>query len=1377
MDESSSVVNHESESSGSPIEDVDAISEVTDSAGISSDEPIVDPVSDSPLTAGELTQKHGDQLPTKEYAAESSGLDDLDDTVSVRREPYEVGTRIEGRYEIQEQIGAGGFGRVFRARDIELNRPVAIKQSSGLISFVAGRVRDEAKAVASLSHPGIVSIYDLITISKRELLIVMECLSGCTLTDHLKKKNLTLGEVAQIVLQVAEALKHAHNRKLVHSDIKPSNLFVTDDGNIKLLDFGLAVAYFPDDMAGRLGGTPGYMSPEQIRGESHRIDGRADIFALGVVMYLMLTNTRPFVGPDGKAVLLATLKKEVPPPRQFNTAIDPEMQRIVLRCLEKRMSDRYDSAQALIDDLTRWQQSYMGQALVSVSHPGSDLSSRNESSVRSSKISVRSRGLQPYTEDDTDAYLELIPGPRDHSGLPESILFWRHWVHSDQPDKEHPVGVLYGPSGSGKSSYVRAGLIPNLGPGVCTAYVECRPGDLADRIIRIIASQIPSEKNTGSSLRDVLTRLRSDESSHPFRKLLIVFDQFEAWSREATLEERRDFAEALRQCDGQHIRALVVIRDDYWMAATEFLKWLEIPLQEGRNIASVDLLDRDHASRILEAIGRESGTLPKSPEPLSSKQSQFITQAIDELSVGGSVICVHLVMFSQMLRLQDWSPRGLKAAGGVSGACSLFFQELFTPTSGTGSRSPEYRRVAPAVLPILEALLPLEGDSVMTNTKTKAELAALLAGSGHGHLLEDCLRILGEDVCVIGVVQNDYGSGVQVDGVGETANHTQYRLSHDFLVQPIRQWIDRTKKQTLRGRVGVRLNELSRSWATRPGSGTMPGYVEYLTLVAMSPFGTKKNATQRSFLRAATRHHSGRISMTALALLAFVGMSIVAWHQRSEAIHARQESAESRRSELASKIDALIHGPAGDIKEHMADLDKFGSDAVDALRPWSNSLNPEASLRANLYLQSQLTSFSQLASGIETAPTEYFEPIAATAKRMTDAPAVLKLLSDSKSSIASARAAALLVELGDTSVAESYLQGTDDAKIDCAFLTEVSRFHGSAKPWATLFTQTDDDDIRYHTGVVLGSFRKEQLRAEEIGLDYEPLINHPKASMHSMGRFLATHMGDDVSTIAVQPPANANWKIGPESIPMRKIDAGEYPFYEIPRTQDEPHIGKVVVNVWFAMQPVTRRLYKEFLDDPAPLADGKTDRVEYLPEGRMPVELQGDLSYPISNIDLRHAVSFCNWLSKRNGLQPVYSYNAERDKKQEDGFYHNPWTPNLKINGYRLPTYDEFNVAVRSTYNDGIPWLHVLEIGRAGGDYEEYLGNAYPRRFDTLIPNRWGLFINDPICGSWLTGNVKGMFIRTNLHLNALPYHRYNPESALHRAPLESIYLVQNDSQ
>ena len=220
-----------------------------------------------------------------------------------------VGDRLASRYEILDQLGRGGFGAVYRAQDHELNRQVAVKRVNGLRSFVSGHIRGEARAIASLNHPNIISIYDLITVSSREMLIVMECPDGITLADHLTKARVPVVEAVDIALQVAVALQHAHSRQLVHSDLKPANLLIATDGRVRLLDFGLAVACFPDADKGRLtGGTPGYMSPEQIRGESHLIDGRVDIWALGVVLYQLLTGCRPFTGADARATYNSTLR-------------------------------------------------------------------------------------------------------------------------------------------------------------------------------------------------------------------------------------------------------------------------------------------------------------------------------------------------------------------------------------------------------------------------------------------------------------------------------------------------------------------------------------------------------------------------------------------------------------------------------------------------------------------------------------------------------------------------------------------------------------------------------------------------------------------------------------------------------------------------------------------------------------------------------------------------------------------------------------------------------------------------------------------------------------------------------------------------------------
>ena len=392
-------------------------------------------------------------------------------------------------------------------------------------------------------------------------------------------------------------------------------------------------------------------------------------------MYELLTGVKPFAAGNPEQTKARTLFKFAAPPRQLNPEIDIELQRIILKCLEPLITSRYASAADLRDDLVHW----LSEAGDNPSLTHMPVASRQADPLIPSSLRLSNRGLQPFTESDADVYLSLVPGPRDRNGIPDSIRFWKRWVESDDPNTEHPVGVLYGASGSGKTSYVRAGLFRQLPNDICRVYVECRPGDLGGRLTRIIESQINS-RSTESSLRDLLQRLRSSDSeSRSFRKLLIVLDQFESWALSATLEERLDLAEALRQCDGIQIRTLVVTRDDYWVGVKELLQWLEIPMREGRNVASVELLDRQQAEQILEAIGRESGTLPADDQPLSKDQIQFISQSVEELAVDGKVICVHLVMFAMMVKMQQWTPRALRENGGVTGACSLVLSRTVRP--------------------------------------------------------------------------------------------------------------------------------------------------------------------------------------------------------------------------------------------------------------------------------------------------------------------------------------------------------------------------------------------------------------------------------------------------------------------------------------------------------------------------------------------------------------------------------------------------------------------------------------------------------------------------------------------------------------------------
>jgi serine/threonine protein kinase/formylglycine-generating enzyme required for sulfatase activity len=1246
------------------------------------------------------------------------------------------GHLVSGRYEVQSRLGRGGFGAVFRAHDRELNRTVALKQSDGLRSFVAGQVRNEAQSVASLNHPNIVAIHDLITLSDNELLIVMECLEGMTLAKRMGQSPMAVVDIVKIALQTANALEHAHHRMIVHSDLKPANLFLCENGTVKLLDFGLAVGYFPDDSGQRVGGTPGYMSPEQIRGESHRIDGRADIFSFGIVFYEMLTGSKPFVGQSTKQIVDATLRKSPAPPRQLNPGLDEELQRIILKCLEKRIVDRYLSVSDLKEDLKHWLETRASQAVDVLSVAVGQRVSR---SGATSSLTLRSRGFQPYTESDAGLFLPLIPGPRDRDGVPESIRFWRRWVASDDPMTDHPVGVLYGPSGSGKTSYIRAGLLPQLDRQVLSIYVECRPGDLGGRLTQIIQARL-RERASGSSLRDLLTRLRQDGSgTHGYRKLLIVLDQFESWSHKADRQQRQDLADALRQCDGTQIRALVVTRDDYWLGVRELLRWIEVPLQEGRNMASVDLLDPEHAMRILEAIGRGSGTLPAEGQPLTAAQQEFIRQAVEELASQDSVICVHLVMFAEMVRFQQWSPKGLRRSGGVVGACSLFFHELFHRSS---SRSPEYRRISSAVPAILSDLIPPPDETVTAVAVPRQRLDQTLRQEGCGHLLDDALSILVDDLRIVAVVGHeqhqtssdlgDEGSrAAATDDTGET--NPRYRLAHDFLVEPINAWLDRERNRTWRGRTKSRLASLSELWSRRPIKTQLPSFVEFLSLLAGSRFQHRTEIESR-YLWAAARLHAGRMSVAVIALIAFLLMTAFSYRQH-------QVVQESRQRELAANVDLLLNGPTNQVTRQIETLTSFGADALDAVSPWIDSLDSQTRVRARLFVQSvrpgTVPDFGPL---IEQAPAELFSPILDTLRRDNGAGESLAQIAQEAVSLSTrTRAAILLAYLGDSTALESLLSGSNDATRDQTILLQGATWRGPPQPWLEMLSQHPDPQVKYHAAMVLATYPASSLTDVQASIDLDRLVNHPHAAVQGAGRHLAKHLDRDPFEIALSPPQEANWRIGPDSIPMVRVRASELTYFPNPNDSEQEFSASVERDFWIATIPVSRRFYDEFANSGTMLPDGTAPRVASI-HRVLTASQRNDAREPILGLTLSEAYAFCNWLSEQEGRTPCYRYlelevAPDGPPLNDFGLPQIPWELIATGTGYRLPTMEQYKLAVRCGYERGIPWKETKALARIGGDYSDPVGSEYCRPLFSLSPNRFGLFVNDPECGTFISGS------------------------------------------
>ena len=1260
--------------------------------------------------------------------------------LEVAGEPRLLPDRI-GRYEVVQRLGTGGHCSVLLGHDPRLNRAVAIKtpRTDRKIDDAAWKeLLHEARSVAQLRHESIISVIDVDRLEDGTPYVVMEFVDGTDLQTLWLKRSFDLHETLRLIRQIASGLQYVHDNGIIHRDLKPTNIIIDRFQNARIADFGLALEVNTSrdpQKKGSFGGTSRFMSPEQLSGESHRIDERTDVWGMGVILFWMCTGEYPFNGINFSDLNEQIRLQSHPSLHQNNLRIPVELDRICRRCLSDLINDRYPSAQAFIEDIDALQSKLaaehkpIGASLDRLDTLTSSLISDGHQEEKPLPVHVIPKGLHAYDESDAGFFLELLPDPKDRLGVPEDIRFWLSRFSDSRHNISH--GLIYGPSGCGKTSFVKAGLIPRLPAEIEVTYLECSPNQTESDLAQALSRQLNINGSSLTSLADLLREIREGDHLRRGKRLLIVLDQFEQYLSNLSALATSKLVIALRHCDGNRISCLLSVRDDFWTPTQEFLRLLEVKIQDGRNSQAFRLFEKKHAEKILLQFGQAFGTIPTAINGSESKPAEFAKLAIDALATNGKVNCAHLSILASVTSDRNWTIEELSRIGGWQGILVRFMNEQYSLETSPIAK----HRLLPQIQAIVEELLPTPGSFIKSASKTRSQLFEACPNSTSNDNFENAICSLERECRFI--------KSISIGTDESTSDELRFQLCHDVLIEPLRTWVLQEKMQSWRGRSQIELSELSDTWNVRRSNQYFPSLPK-LFRMKMATSRTANDKRQADFLSNAFRFQIARASVwvAAIAAICFsIGYMMI-----------RSERARSENKALYARFLQCEPFEFNSYFEKLSEPSLNVSTLANEFSPTSKRGKIHNALAKHLLADSTQASAEELFNLMADAKLDdyvvavgYLAPIAESS---LVSPALEKLYENASTGLERVKYSAIALELGHSNlllriigkseidptdrtnfihrfhefsgltsseIAKKIVSEEEGEKVKSVLLTVLYLNQAGLSQVDLGIDEIGDSDALKDSGICVSKLTADE-RESVLAYVCSLYVNSKNGHQHSLAKFILQKENQELPT--APQLLDSDWHELKEGISLTKV--------AISTSNRESEVLYSEFMVSSSM--ITVGQFQQFLQDDqysgrrltkVARVEGQLWRAK-AGEWKFSAQVSPTKDHPAVYVTPVIAAMYCNWLSEKHSLSKAYDV-AENLRSFEA-------IPDS--NGFRLPTATEVSL-MRSG-----GWEFDLQLGSDIRDewimsyasFSECLPKRLLKRFEyetfptgVNLPTKWGL--------------------------------------------------------